>query len=427
MSVPATTKIVPAVSVTVVEAAQWWVRVVPVVPVAPTLSNGPRPLVRWKEDGPLRTEEEVRAFWSKNPTAQLAVVLGPTTDGRHLGAIDTDLKNRKDGMHEPPAGFPGGYRHSTKSGGTHDLFLFKVAPPERVARRTIGVGGFVDVLLDGLLVVPPTRFDGAVEYRTVRDCPIPEFEAPGLALDQAAPWLAQAWKDHRPKAAVAGQPDDKEPVLEGSRRSTLLSRAGRLRDLGVGADAILTDLRDFNGRRCVPPLPDAEVEALARDVTRRYEPRHEPTTVPGTDGSSLFREVREMLERYYKFEQPWHSVLCALFVIQAHLARALPATFYLIVKGRYGGGKTSLLNVIGKLGGGLVFENVSVAALARELADGRLVCIDEYDVRRPVDVQPVLDSLVRQGYRRDAAPYTRYDATKHEVERIPVYGPKALT
>jgi hypothetical protein len=144
-------------------------------------------------------------------------------------------------------------------------------------------------------------------------------------------------------------------------------------------------------------------------------------------GRRLFREVRTTLERHYKFEQSWHSVLCALFVMQAHIAQALPATFYLIIKGRYGGGKTSLLNVIAKLGGGLVFENVSVPALARELGHGRLVCIDEYDVRRPAEVQPVMDSIVRQGYRRDAAPYARYDTTKRAVERIPVYGPKALT
>jgi hypothetical protein len=145
------------------------------------------------------------------------------------------------------------------------------------------------------------------------------------------------------------------------------------------------------------------------------------------EGRRLFSEVRAALERHYKFEQPWHGVVCTLFVIQAHIARILPATFYLIIKGRYGGGKTSLLNVIAKLGLGLVFENVSVAALARELKHGRLVCIDEYDVRRSAELQPVLDSIVRQGYRRDAAPYTRYDPYKKEVERLPVYGPKALT
>ena len=170
-----------------------------------------------------------------------------------------------------------------------------------------------------------------------------------------------------------------------------------------------------------------EIREATRSALAKFGRPAPEEPKPTSDGPALFREVRETLEQHYHFEQPWHAVLCSLFVSQAHLARALPATFYLIVKGRYGGGKTSLLNVLGKLGNGLVFENVSVAALARELGEGRLVCIDEFDVKRPVDVQPVLDSLVRQGYRRDSAPYTRYDATRHEVERIPVYGPKALT
>lgn len=265
---------------TPLEAALWWIRMVSVVPLAPVLSNGPRPLVRWKEDGPLRTEVEVREFWAKNPRAQLAIVLGPTTDCRFLGAVDTDLKNRRDGMPEPPTGYSTGYRHSTKSGGTHDLFLYRTQPPETVTRRAIGVGGFVDVLLDGLLVVPPTNFDGAGEYRMVREGEIMEFEAVGLALDLAAPWLRHAWKNHRSKSAPAGRPDDKEPTFEGARRSVLLSRAGKLRNLGVGEEAILADLREFNERRCAPPLADAELAALARDVARRYEPPREPPATP---------------------------------------------------------------------------------------------------------------------------------------------------
>jgi hypothetical protein len=261
------------------DAALWWVKLVPVVPLAPKFSNGPHPLLRWKEDGPLRTVEEVREFWGANAGSQLAVVLGPMTGGRFLGAVDTDLKNRMDGMPEPPAGYTTGYRHSTKNGGTHDLFVYTTEPPESVTRRTIGVGGFVDVLLDGLLVVPPTRFDGAGEYRVVRAGPILEFPAVGLALDAAAPWLRQAWNDHRPKSAVAGRPDNKEPILEGNRRATLLSRAGKLRDFGVGSDALIADLREYNERRCSPPLPDPELVGLARDVAKRYEPTREPEPV----------------------------------------------------------------------------------------------------------------------------------------------------
>ncbi len=413
------------------EAAVWWVRWVPVVPLALTLSNGPRPLVRWKEGGPLRTKVEVREFWAANPSAQLAIVLGPTADGRFLGAVDTDLKNRKEGMPEPPTGYASGYRHSTKSGGTHDLFLYKTQPPETVARRATGVGGFVDVLLDGLLVVPPTKFDGAGEYRVVRDGPIPEFEAVGLALDQAAPWLRQAWKEHRPKAVAAGRRDDTEPVPEGSRHATLLSRAGKLRDLGVGAEAILADLRDFNGRRCAPPLTDSELVSLAGDVTRRYEPKHEVVVEPGTDGPGLFREVVSVLKRHYFMDEDWHYAVSALGVLQSYLAPILPRVFYLFYGGRFGSGKTNILDLMAHLTGGLLLENVSPAALARVLGDpehpARTLCIDEADVERGRDLMEVRDALIRQGYRVTAAPYVRWDPAKKTTESVPIYGMKVLS
>jgi hypothetical protein len=301
---------------TTIEAALWWVRVVPVVPVSRKLADGPRPMLRWKEDGPLRTAEEVREFWHRNPTAQVAMVLGKTsivadvsitapginaaTPGTNvcmmLGAIDTDIKNWTAGMAEPPAGFVGMYRHATKSGGTHDLFLYKVSTPEAVKRRAIGVGGFVDVLLEGLLVVPPTHFDGTSEYRVVREGEIPEFESVGLALDQAAPWLRSAWKAHRPpKEAAAGEPDDKAPIREGARRSTLLSRAGRMRDIGVSGDAILTDLREFNARRCEPPLADSELQALSADVARRYKPTREPMPAPHAEVGSSYAAAPDVL------------------------------------------------------------------------------------------------------------------------------------
>lgn len=186
------------------------------------------------------------------------------------------------------------------------------------------------------------------------------------------------------------------------------------------------------------PIPGAEPIDLPRESFRRLRDEVLPLwsspllaldveDLFHAESRRLYRETRQALERHYKFEKPWHSALATLFVFQAMVAGALPAVFYLIIKGRFGGGKTSLLNLLAKLAGGLVFENVSVAALARELQFGRLICIDEFDVRRPVDVQPVMDSVVRQGYRRNAAPYTRYDAAKRANEHLPIFGPKALT
>jgi hypothetical protein len=252
----------------------------------------------------------------------------------------------------------------------------------------------------------------------------------GRALRQSdLPELPETTAPHAPPVELGADGKLPHGRHRGTIRDTAASLAARIGGLDEeGLAAAVTG--------AVAPLLDdlethtEEIRELSHSALAKYgkpAPTPESTPVPGTDGESLFREVRETLERHYQFEQPWHSVASALFIMQGWVAKTLPAVFYLIIKGRFGGGKTALLNLISALGGGVTFENVSVAALARELNAGRLVAIDEYDVRRPIELQSVLDSLVRQGYRRDAAPYTRYDAATRKNEYLETYGPKALT
>ena len=152
-------------------------------------------------------------------------------------------------------------------------------------------------------------------------------------------------------------------------------------------------------------------------------------TEPDAVGKYLFGEVKENLRKHIHLREEWQYSISSLFVMQSYVASVLPACFYLMITGKYGAAKTKFLKRIVALSGGILFENVSVAALARAMGEkpGRMVGIDEYDVTRERDVQEVRDALVRQGYQADCAPYTRYDAVKRQVEQIPIYGPKALT
>ncbi len=67
-----------------------------------------------------------------------------------------------------------------------------------------------------------------------------------------------------------------EVIPEGARNSTLASLAGSLRRRGASEAAILAALREVNAAQCDPPLPVAEVEAIAKSVAR-YEPAPRPT------------------------------------------------------------------------------------------------------------------------------------------------------
>jgi hypothetical protein len=100
--------------------------------------------------------------------------------------------------------------------------------------------------------------------------------------------------------------------------------------------------------------------------------------------------------------------------------------FYLFFGGRFGTGKTNILRLIADLSDGILLENVSVTALARIVRNGKVVCIDEFDVSRGRDVDEVRDALVRQGYKATAAPYTRWNVSTKDMEVVPIYGPKAL-
>ena len=168
---------------------------------------------------------------------------------------------------------------------------------------------------------------------------------------------------------------------------------------------------------------DEDGVATAKAVGEEFPDDVEPEALP----DRLFADVLDVLRRHFHFEEEWHYIVGALFVFQAQVALLLPAVFYLFIGGPYGQGKTTLLYLLARLTGGLLLENVSVAALARSMEDGVTVCLDEIDVVRGHEVDEVRDALLRQGYRRSAAPYVRWNPLQRSREEVPIYGPKAAT
>jgi len=144
------------------------------------------------------------------------------------------------------------------------------------------------------------------------------------------------------------------------------------------------------------------------------------------DGPALFAEVVETIGRHVHFEDESSKRLIALFVMQAHVALALPGVFYIAVPGAKGCGKTNLLAIVRTLTNGRMFENTSIAALARSMRYGMTVCIDEYDIDREKELNEVRDALVRQGYKADGSKYIRWDPVRNHPDEISVFGPKIV-
>jgi hypothetical protein len=180
------------------------------VGVVPVLDLGPKQLVpgiRWEEDGPLRTEEAIRAYWADHPGAQLAITLDNSAyGGPRLCCVDDDSGKHDSGGRERPRPL-GGYRESTRGDGTHDVFRYTTELPPDLNRRTTGIGGFVDILAGGILYVAPTVNRGVGEYRVVvpLEAGFPEYPTVNLGLDAASGWVRKEWLD-RARGGISGGP-----------------------------------------------------------------------------------------------------------------------------------------------------------------------------------------------------------------------------
>jgi len=157
-------------------------------------------------------------------------------------------------------------------------------------------------------------------------------------------------------------------------------------------------------------------------------------------GPRLFEDVKAWLQSMFHFDEPMDATLVTLFVFQTRCYKLLPTVFYLFVMGRAGSGKTCLLNAMAMLGRGVLLGNISVPAMCRELGRGRevelgdspdldgcvydLACYDEYDAEGNAERHAAMDEMLRHGYRRDGAPYVRWDVEKNRAIAWNLYTPK---
>jgi hypothetical protein len=108
-------------------------------------------------------------------------------------------------------------------------------------------------------------------YEIISDRPI--VEAPDWLID----WLISQKLDKK-KIADA---NSSEPIPQSARNDSLASIGGGLRYKGLVYEEIQGVLQRINAERCQPPLPESEVETIARSVSR-YEVGKEGVVVSGT-------------------------------------------------------------------------------------------------------------------------------------------------
>ena len=162
----------------------------------------------------------------------------------------------------------------TGNGGWHIVFY---ADPELELHRRIKPQGVaLDLVVDGYALVAPSITKGPYCWQSGHspsDIPLADLASPPAPLltwwqdlQVNAPALAKDTAEGNSAYALLGA-----PIPNGSRNDTLCRIAGWLR-LYHPKPVVLALLSCINGSRCCPPLPQQEVEAIARSVGRYSQP-----------------------------------------------------------------------------------------------------------------------------------------------------------
>jgi hypothetical protein len=201
----------------------------------------------------------VRQLWHEDPNAAIGYAI-PL--GRFV--LDIDPRNGGDatlGEIEHRRGrLPYTLEVVTPGGGWHlHLMLPEDTPAIRVGNDGLGPG--LDVKMGGssYVILPPSRHPNGGRY---------SWQNTGVTEPEMAPdWLVELLVS-RTSSVAAPIPER----IKAGRNSTLASLAGSMRRRGASGPAILAALSEENRTRCDPPLPEKEVERIARSISR-YKPQ----------------------------------------------------------------------------------------------------------------------------------------------------------
>jgi hypothetical protein len=263
-------------------------------------SPGKAPWGKWKEfQTRLPTEAELRQKWRDNPGLNVGITLGGVTG---LIGLDVDedggeelLQRLSNGDLPPTLEFTSGKGRRLLYRVQDGLELRPTPKPggwdvEHGELRLLGLGSQT--------VMPPSRHrDTGRNYSWV-----PGHGPDEIKAAQAPAWVVDLMRADGTRAGGDAQqpqapplPDDGR-IREGQRNSTLASLAGSMRRRRMGHEAIRAALREENLRRCDPPLPEAEVDAIAESIAK-YPPGADSS--PGSPDSPYFLERGKLWRRTY--------------------------------------------------------------------------------------------------------------------------------
>lgn len=209
------------------------------------LGDNKKPLVEFKQyTHKPPSQEQVRRWWSKFPSANVGIITGKVSG---LIVLDVDIKNGKDGSKSLGPMSPTACSKTATGGGCH---YYLKHPGIHIANSVNKVGEGLDIRGEGGFVVAPPSNPGGKIYKWI--VPLED----GLADVPA--WLLKEIKTGQTKTKRWKK--GLEGVSEGERNDTAISMAGKiLHNLSPELHQIGWEtFKTFTKTKFTPPMDEDE-------------------------------------------------------------------------------------------------------------------------------------------------------------------------
>lgn len=354
------------------------------IKVFPLCPRGKEPLTEHGHKNATADEAQIREWWTKWPDANIGAPAGVN----HRTVLDFDSDSPEElfelaGRYGIVDAVP-----MVKTGKGRQLYFDAVeglGPFVRVAGEPVDVRSG-----ESYTILPPSVHPNGREYRWVVPLCDPLPKMPAATLEKLKAGIAA-----KVPAVVSVEGAE---ILEGQRNAELARIAGKLRRVGASEGAILAQLKETNATRCRPPLPDSELDAIARSIAR-YEPAPEP--MPEVAVGSL-QEAILVLKTVLEHPDPFFHPALILGAAQDHIIGLLHSVFYIVFGGGPDTGKgTANAAAMALTRNGIVLGGASGPYLRDTLGGGRAIAISETETL--LKENPQLLAIIRNGNRRTTA------------------------
>jgi Protein of unknown function (DUF3631)/Bifunctional DNA primase/polymerase, N-terminal/Primase C terminal 1 (PriCT-1) len=300
--------------------------------------------------------------------------------------------------------------------------LYVKYPQQEIRNSVSKLGQGLDVRGEGgYVLVPPSVHPSGAIYR---------WNGHG---EDAETMLAPAWLlemlTARAKQTGPRFAGGDEIIPEGRRNATLTTLAGAMRRPGMTPQAIEAALLAENAGRCRPPLPESEVQEIARSVSR-YTPAPKPRNCE-QETAALLADARHFIRRFLVISDA-QAVALSLFILYTYAAEQFECAPYLqITSAEKRSGKSRLLEVLALLvNRPWQTSRTSAAALVRKLHESHpTLLLDESDAAFGGDKEysEALRGVLNAGHRKGGkVSLCLGKASDIKVIDFDVFGPKVI-